>query len=531
MRRLQMAYRELKMIEVKEVLRRFEAGHGLRQIARETGLDRKTVRRYVDASTRAEGTDDARVQQMVQEVQGRPAPAPSEPRRVLDAHRERIHGWLFPEKPGQRALRLTKVHTLLARHGVDVTYATLCRWAHDELGWRERKPTVRVDDPPPGEEAQVDFGKMGTIFDHDTGKPRALWCLVVTLTCSRMQFVWPTFEQTTAAICEGLDEAWKFFGGVVARVVIDNPKTMVIEPHATAPRFNDTFLEYAQARGFFADPARVRHPKDKPRVENQVPFVRESWFDGEQFKGLEDTRRSALQWCRDVAEREHGTTRRIVREHFEQEEKPKLKPAPTTTFDVPRWTEAKVHPDHHVQISKALYSVPSKYIGRTLRVREDRQLVRLYLGGELIKTHARQRPGHRSTDPNDYPIGKDGYATRSLDNLLEQSRVKGEHVGEYMSRLIDGPLPWTRMRQGYQLLRLCDRYGRERVDAACAHALSFDVLDVPRVAKLLQRAFEMEASAEDRGALARLDQHPRFGRERDAFQTRRDGASKPKGDE
>ena len=143
------------MIEVKEVLRRIEAGHGPRQLARETGLDRKTVRRYVDASTRAEGTDEERVQQMVQEVQVRTAPPPSEPRQRLEEHRERIRAWLFPQKPGQRALKMTKVHTLLARHGVEVTYATLCRWAHDELDWRERKPTVRVDDPPPGEEAQA----------------------------------------------------------------------------------------------------------------------------------------------------------------------------------------------------------------------------------------------------------------------------------------------------------------------------------------------------------------------------------------
>ncbi|MEM1031605.1 MAG: DDE-type integrase/transposase/recombinase [Myxococcota bacterium] len=263
-----MAYRELKMIELKEVLRRREAGQSLRRIARETGLDRKTVRRYVDALEQAEGDDEERVQQMVRAVQSRPAPPASAPRKQLEAHRNRVRDWLFPRQPGQRPLRLTKVHVLLARRGVEVTYATLCRWAHDELGWRERTPTVRIDDPPPGEEPQVDFGKMGMLVDLETGKPRALWCLIVTLTCSRMQFVWPTFEQTTVAVCEGLDAAWAFFGGVVARVVVDNAKAMVVTPHATAPRITDAFAEYAQARSFFPDPARVRRPTDKPRVEN-----------------------------------------------------------------------------------------------------------------------------------------------------------------------------------------------------------------------------------------------------------------------
>lgn len=515
-----MAYRELKMIEVKEVLRRAAEGHSLRRIARETGLDRKTVRRYVEAAQDVDGTDDERVQQAVREVQVRPPTPPSESRRLLAAHEPRIREWLFPDKPGRRALRLTKVHVLLARQGVDVTYTTLWRWAHDELGWRERKPTVRVDDPPPGEEAQADFGKMGMLFDPETGKSRALWCLIVTLTCSRMQFVWPTFDQTTEAVCEGLDAAWEFFGGITQRLVVDNAKAMVVTPHATAPRINDAFAEYAQARGLFTDPARVRSPKDKPRVENQVPFVRESWFDGEEFVDIDDARRSAHSWCASVAEREHGTTCRVVREHFEAEEKAKLQPPPTSPFDVPRWTEAKVHPDHHVQVSKALYSVPTRYIGATLRVREDRTLVRLYRGAELIKTHPRQRPGQRSTDASDYPPGKDQYATRSLDGLIAQGHKKGPTIGAYLERLLDGPLPWTRMRQAYQLVRLCDRYGASRVDAACARALEFDVLDVPRLGRLLKRDFEREMLAEDEGALAQLSQHPRFGRDDDEFRTR-----------
>lgn len=506
------------MIEVKEVLRRHEAGQSLRRIARETGLDRKTVRRYVEALKQATGSEEERVQTMVQAVQVRAPSTPSEPRRRLEEHRKLICDWLFPSS-GKRALRLTKVHVLLERRGIDVTYATLWRWAHDVLGWRERTPTVRVDDPPPGEEAQVDFGKMGMIPDPDTGKMRVLWCLIVTLSCSRMQFAWPSFEQTTSAICEGLDEAWKFFGGIVQRVVIDNTKAMVTTPHATAPRIQDTFAEYAQARGIFVDPARVRHPKDKPRVENQVPFVRESWFDGESFVDLEDARRSAAQWCADAAERVHGTTQRVVREHFEQEEKKALLPAPTAPFDVPRWTTAKVQPDHHVQVSKALYSVPTRYIGMTLRVREDRSSVRLYLGGELVKVHPRQGVGQKSTDASDYPEGKAVYATRAIDELKARGHRKGAHIGELLDQLLDGAHPWTRMRQGYQLLRLCDRYGSSRVDAACRRALEYDVLDVPRIAKLLKRDFEAEAEAEQGGSLTQLSKHPRFGRDRESFRT------------
>jgi transposase len=516
-----MSYRELSMIEVKEVLRRREAGQGLREIARDTGLDRKTVRRYVEAAaeTPADVTPEVRVQQTVQAVQVRAPQLQSEARQRLEVHRELISTWLKPADKSTRALRLTKAHVLLQRRGVDVTYATLCRWAHDELGWRERKPTVRVDDPDPGQEAQADFGKMGMLFDPTTGKNRQLWCLVVTLTYSRMQFVWPTFEQTTEAVCAGLDAAWAFFEGVPARVLVDNASAMVTSASSTSPRINDAFADYAQARGFFVDTTRVRHPKDKGRVENQVPFVRESWWDGETFVDLDDARRAAEKWCRDVAERIHGTTQRVVREHYESEEKSCMQEAPTEPFDVPLWTIAKVHPDHHINVQRALYSVPTRYIGKTVRVRSDRAIVRIYLGGELIKTHPRQAPGKRATDTNDYPAGTAAYATRSFTNIVERAHKCGESVGHFAERLFDCQLPWTMMRQGYQLLRLCDTFGAAKVNAVCERSLSFDVVDVPRVERMLKAARAVESDAEERGKLRRLPQTPRFARDAGTYST------------
>jgi len=320
-------------------------------------------------------------------------------------------------------------------------------------------------------------------------------------------------------VCEGLDAAWAFFDGVPARVLVDNAKSMVTTAHATAPRANDAFADYAQARGFFIDTARVRQPKDKPRVENQVPFVRESWFDGERFGDLDDIRRSAERWCHAAVKRVHGTTRQVVREHYERDEKPVMRPAPTERFDVPLWTDAKVHPDHHVQVQCALYSVPTRYIGRTVRVRADGALVRIYLRGELVKTHPRQARGGRCTDPNDYPTGQAAYATRSFETLIAKAHNKGVHVGRYAERLFDRPLPWTTMRQGYQLLRLCDTYGAAKVDAVCERSLSFDVVDVPRIARMLKRAMHVESAAHADGKLLDLSQSPRFARDAASYRT------------
>ena len=445
-----MSFRELTMIDVREVLRRFQAGQSARQVARDGVVDRKTAARYFEAARECavEGAtelSDALVAEVARRVQARPVAPPSEVRTVLDSHRPRIEAWLRGERP----LRLVRVQELLAREGVEVGYTTLRRFVHEHLGWNERPSTVRVDDPPLGEEAQIDFGHVGFVTTDD-GVRRKLWVLVVTLTVSRYMFVWPLLTQTTVALCEGLDAAWRFFDGVPKRVVPDNMTAAVVRPDAKDPGIQRGFLEYAQARGFFVDPARVRRPQDKARVENQVAYVRERCFDGETIVSVAQARDHAAAWCRDVAgARIHGTTRRVPREVYEAEEKAHMLPAPRQPFDVPTWTQAKVHPDHHIQVARSLYSVPTQHLGQRVDVRVDRASVRIYRGGELVKIHMRVAPGKRMTDPRDYPEGKADYAMRSVERVSAQARARGAHVGDFIAKLLEGPLPWTKMRQAY----------------------------------------------------------------------------------
>lgn len=514
-----MSFREITMQDVREVLRRSQAGQSARHIARETGLDRKTVGRYLEEA-RAAGKDaDAVTDEIAgavgRRVQERPLPPPSEQWRALGAHRAQMEAWLA----GDRPLRLVRVHELLAREGVQVGYTTLRRFARRELGWHKQTPTVRLDDPPAGQEAQIDFGLMGTVTDQE-GRPRRLWALIVTLSLSRYMFVWPTFTQTVEDVCAGLDGAWRFFAGVPKHVVLDNASSMIVGASRTDPTLNPAFLDYTTARSLFADAARVRHPRDKARVENQVPYVRERWFAGESFPpALGEIRKHAEAWCRDVAgARVHGTTRRVPSEVYEAQERPHMQPPPAAPYDVPHWGEAKVHPDHHVQVLKALYSVPTRYIGKVVRARADRASVRLYLGTELVKVHVRKGPGQRSTDPTDFPPGKAAWALRDVDSVVRQAREHGAQVGSFAERLLAGPVPWIRLRQGYQLVRLCQRYGQDRVNALCARALAFEVIDVPRLERMLKDARRTEDAAVAIGRVIPLP--ARFARDPAAFATR-----------
>jgi hypothetical protein len=164
-------------------------------------------------------------------------------------------------------------------------------------------------------------------------------------------------------------------------------------------------------------------------------------------------------------------------------------PAP---YDVPVFTRVKVHRDFHVEVARALYSVPEHLIGTHLDARADSQLVKLFARGQLVKTHPRQRPGGRSTDREDLPAEKVGYAMRDLTELIAACAGHGANVGIYAERLLDDPLPWTRMRAVYRLLGLVRRYGPGPVETACSRSLDLDVVSVTKIASMLAKATERE---------------------------------------
>jgi transposase len=126
---------------------------------------------------------------------------------VLLGEEDRIKEWV------QQDLTVVKIGILLARRGVVVPHRTLARFAVERCGAGRRSTTVRVDDPPPGVECQVDFGRLGLVADGE--RRRVCWALIFTACFSRHCFVWPTFHQTTEDVIAGFEAAWLYFGGGV----------------------------------------------------------------------------------------------------------------------------------------------------------------------------------------------------------------------------------------------------------------------------------------------------------------------------
>jgi transposase len=494
-----MARKEYTVVDVVDILRRVQNGYSIRAITKATGMDRNTLRKYLRLACKKGFTKeaicdlDAISREVVNEVQSHlPGPERSS-EQILLPHKGAIASWLENDH-----LTITKIHTKLSRIGVEASYQSLYRFVTVHIGLPS-KTTVRMADTEPGEVTEVDFGRLGLLYDPMTERNRIAYGLVVTLCSSRHQYVHATFTRDLPSLIAGMEDAWAFFGGVTKKVVIDNLKAAVVKSDRYAPVFNRTFLEYSDFRGFIIDPARSNDPTGKPKVERQVPYVRKNFFAGETFRDLAHVQEEAVRWCRETAGmRIHGTTRKRPLVVFDDEEKSSLIPLSEERFDVPRWGSVKVHPDHHIRFGNSLYSVPTPYIGKEVSVRRDSRLLRIYYKGGLIKTHPAVPQGKRSTDFNDYPKEKTPYAMRSCTYYVDRAEQIGPSARHFAELLLSGTFPWTKLRQAQKLVRLPDRYGKERVEKACERSLAFDLVDVRRVEEIIKKGLINEEAEERR---------------------------------
>ncbi|MEZ5378293.1 MAG: IS21 family transposase [Acidimicrobiales bacterium] len=472
-------------------------GHGLRRIASLVRCDRKTVTKVVDiakglglsAGDSSSVLTDGFVGELMAQLAPKRPDRHGESWALLLEHRSKVEAWVAAGD-----VPAVKMVELLARQGVFVPERTLNRFLAAE--WPPVKAsTVRLADGEPGAELQVDFGELGRMFDEETGKKRRVWALVFTPVFSRYSFVWLSHDQTMATVIDGFEAAWEFYGGVFRVVIPDNMATIVTKADALDPVLNQGFVEYAQARGFVIDPARVRSPQDKARVERAVQFVQTSFWAGENFGCMAEAQAAVEVWCRGRAGmRTHRSMQAQPAVVFADHEAGVLLPAPAEPYDLPIYRRAKVHRDHHIEIAKALYSVPGDRPGCYVDVTATRVLVKIFDRGQLVKVHPRPKAGGRITDPADLPSEKTDYAMRDIDSQRRRAFRHGDHIGAFVDLVLDGPLPWTRMRHVYRLFATIERYGPDVVEAACQRAVDAECGNVNIVVRMVERALEAQAA-------------------------------------
>jgi Integrase core domain len=252
----------------------------------------------------------------------------------------------------------------------------------------------------------------------------------------------------------------------------DNLKTGVDRPDLYDPRLNRTYAELAVHYEVLADPARARKPKDKPRVERAMPYVRDSFWRGRSFDSLQQMQDAALTWCRQVAgARSHrsldGATPLSV---FTAVEQSALKPLPRNEFVLTCWSTAKVGPDVHVKVGRALHSVPWRLIGEHVDARTAGGTVQILHQGKVVATHP-LLPAGRATDYEHYPPEKIAFQMRTPTWCRQQADNIGPAAVAVIGQLMEINAI-HRLRSAQGIIGLAGRpgIGAARLEAACDRA-------------------------------------------------------------
>jgi transposase len=476
-----LARRTFNVVDITEILVHWHAGRPISEIARSLGVDRNTVRKYTGAAREAgiqpgeESISATRWAELVREWFPQLVSTELQhPKFAVIAPFHELIGQML------KTNTVTTVHQRLRdERGLGVSITTFRRyvWATmpDHQANRARV-TVRKDDPPPGQEAQIDYGYLGQWTDPATGRPRRVWAFVMVLSASRHLFVRPVLAMTLAAWIQAHVLALGFFGGAPRRLVTDNLKASVVRPDLYDPKLNPTYAELAGHYGVLIDPARARKPKDKPRVERPIPYVRDSFFAGRDFPSLEAMQQAAVTWSLQVAGRRAcrplGGAQPLVM--FQASEQPALLALPAEPYELAVWATPKVAADCHISVDGALYSVPFRLVGRHVDVRSTPRLVEVFVDGELVKTHVRAQRGRRHTDWSDYPPEKVAFLEKTPAWCRQRALDAGPYVGQLVADLLAGPAGHAQhhLRAAQGVLRLAERYGTARLDAACQRALA-----------------------------------------------------------
>jgi len=321
----------------------------------------------------------------------------------------------------------------------------------------------------PGEEAQVDFGR-GTRIRSADGKTRWSWVFRIVLSYSRKAYSEAVLHQSTESFIRCIENAFRFFGGVPATIILDNLKAAVTRADWWDPELTPKLVEFGRLYGTLFMPTRARHAEHKGKVENSVKYVKGNALKGREFPGIDEENRFLGHWELTVADlRIHGTTRRQVAALF-AEEKPFLKPLPATLFPCFQEGRRRVHRDSFVEIAKSYYEVPPEFIGRDVWVRWDSHLVRIFNAKfEQIRVLARQKPGQFSES-----LGAQGLShpvEQSAKYWQERAMRLGEHCGLWASRVLDERGPWAiRVLQG--LVSMSQQHPVRAINEACRQALT-----------------------------------------------------------
>jgi transposase len=403
-------------------------GYSMRAISRMTGLNPRTVKKYLQENAL-------------------PTYKAVNRQSKLEGFKELIEAWLK-----QQNYQASRVMELLRNQGFKGSYSTVRRYVKKLKNKRDHVAYVRFETMP-GQQAQVDFGDFA--ISCSDGRKLTIYCFIMVLGYSRKMYVEFIDRCTLANFLKCHQKAFEYFGGIPSEILYDNMKNVVIKKMVGLIQWNASFLAFCLHYGFKPLTTPAYSPWAKGKVERPIGYVRERFWRGYQYTDLKYTNKDMLGWLREVADdRIHGTTHEKVSDRFDKE-KPFLGLLPPIAYDISEKLWRKVYKDCQVAFDCNRYVVPHEYVGRDvllkindgeLRIFHDDKLLVTYkipegkgqtLGIELYERLKKDKDQIRRKYRK--PFFKKARATRGLISDRMSIEVRQRPLSEYQDLLDGGP--------------------------------------------------------------------------------------------
>jgi transposase len=392
----------------------------------------------------------------------------------------------FIEKQCELGVEAQRIwQDLVADHGFTGKYWSVRRYVA-KLTARRALPFRRLETAP-GVEGQVDFGTGAWVVSPD-GKRRRPWVFRLILSHSRKGYSEVVWRQTTEMFIECLENAFRHLGGVPERIVLDNLKAAVSQADWYDPEIHPKLQSFAAHYGTVFLPTKPYTPRHKGKVEGGVKYVKNNGLAGRSFESLEAQNEHLWRWEAQVADqRIHGTTKRQVRALFDEQERAALQALPGQRFPLFREESRIVHRDGHVEVGQAYYAAPPEYVGRTVWVRWDSRLLRLYDDRwTALFTYAVTTPGKFQTHPDAIPAKKKSAVERGAQSLLKEVSRIGPKTRDWAAATVQARgVEATRVLVG--LRSLTHRHEAHTIERACELALAGGSYRLRTIRELLKR--------------------------------------------
>jgi transposase len=456
-------------------------GWPLRRIARELGINRETVGKYlrlahskpaISTLGSEPGPDSKPAISTAGSGPGRPS--------LCEPYSPIIEAAVAVGLSAQRIYQ-----DLVSDHSFAGSYQAVKRFVR-QLRQAQPIPFVRME-VEPAVEAQIDFGQGAWVVVNGKRKRPHLFRMV--LSHSRKGYSEVVWRQTTESFIRCIENGFRHYGGVARTLVIDNLRAAVTRADWFDPELNPKVEAFCRHYGTVMMPTRPAMPRHKGKIEAGIKYGQNNAIKGRKFASLAEQNLFLSDWERTVADtRIHGTTRQQVIKVFNEVERPKLLPLPPSLFPVFEEAPRLVHRDGYVEFQRTYYSVPPEYVGRRVWVRWESQLVRVFnQRREQIALHARTEPGKFATDPQHVHSPYRRVIQHNLDYLLDRARMIGKYTGSWAEAMVQqrGPIG-TRVLHG--LLSLAGKHPVAALESASEKALHHGTWRLRDLRTLLEQA-------------------------------------------